>query len=67
VPHHRIIVVILCNFKRFNNILNSEILLNLIRHMKYLTDLFQLCFLFALTTLNSSDVVETVTFKIETR
>jgi len=35
--------------------------------MKYLTDLFQLCFLFALTTLNSSDVVETVTFKIETR
>jgi len=34
--------------------------------MKYLTDQFQLCFLFALATLNSSDVVETVTFKTET-
>jgi len=28
---------------RFNNILNGEILLNLIRKMKYLTDHFQLC------------------------
>jgi len=34
--------------------------------MKYLTDQFLLCFLFALATLNSSDVVETVTFKTET-
>jgi len=34
--------------------------------MKYLTDEFLLCFLFALATLNSSDVVETVTFKTET-
>ena len=32
------------NFKRFNTIPNSEILLNLIRKMKYLTDQFQLCF-----------------------
>jgi len=30
------------NFKRFNTILNTEILLNLIRKMKYLTDEFQL-------------------------
>jgi len=29
--------------------------------MKYLTDQIQLCFLFALVTLNSSDVVETET------
>jgi len=34
--------------------------------MKYLTDQFLLCFLFALVTLNSSDVVETVSFKTET-
>ena len=35
-----------CNFKRFNAILNSEILLNLLRKMKCLTDQFQLfcCF-----------------------
>ena len=66
MPHHRKIVVIWCNFKRFYNILNSEILLNLIRKMKCLTDQFQLCFLFALATLNSSDVVETVTFETET-
>jgi len=32
------------NFKRFNTIPNNEILLNLIRKMKYLTDQFQLCF-----------------------
>jgi len=30
------------NFKRFNTILNSEIWLNLIRKMKYVTDQFQL-------------------------
>ena len=35
-----------CYFKRFNTILNSEILLNLMRKMKYLTDQFQLCFCF---------------------
>jgi len=29
-----------CNFKRFNTILKSEVLLNLIRKMKYLTDQF---------------------------
>ena len=34
--------------------------------MKYLTDQFQMCFLFALATLHSNDVVETVTFKTET-
>jgi len=32
------------NFKRFNTIPNSEILLNLIRKMKYLTDQSQLRF-----------------------
>ena len=32
------------SFKRFNTIPNSEILLNLIRKMKYLTDQLQLCF-----------------------
>jgi len=31
-----------------------------------LTDQFQLCFLFALAKLNSSDVVETVTYKTKT-
>jgi len=31
-------------FKRFNTIPNREILLNLMRKMKYLTDQFQLCF-----------------------
>jgi len=35
-----------CNYKRFNTILNSEILLNLIRKIKYLADQFQLCFCF---------------------
>jgi len=40
--------------------------LNRIRKIKYLTDQFQLCFLFALATLNSSDVVETVTLKTKT-
>ena len=35
-----------CNFTRFNTILNREILLNLIRKMKYLTAQFQLCFCF---------------------
>jgi len=38
------------NCNRCNIILNGEILLNLIRKMKYLTDQFQLCFL---PTLNS--------------
>jgi len=33
--------------------LNSEILLNLIRKIKYLTDQFQLCFVFALATPNT--------------
>ena len=41
------------NFKCFNTNLNSEILLNLIRKMKYLSDQFLLFFVFALTTLNS--------------
>jgi len=50
---------------RFNNALNTEILLNLIRRMKYWTDHFELCF-FALATLNSSDVVQTITFETET-
>ena len=36
------------NFRRFNTILNSEMLLNLIRKMKYLTDQFQLCFCFCI-------------------
>jgi len=48
VPHHKKIVVSRCNFKRFNNIPNSEILLNHIGKMKHLVDHFQLCFLFAL-------------------
>jgi len=34
--------------------------------MKDLTDIYQLWFVFALATLNSSDVVETITFKTET-
>jgi len=38
VSHHRKIVVIWCNFKCVNNILNSEILLNLMRKMKYIFD-----------------------------
>jgi len=66
VPRHRKIDVIWCNFKRFNTILNSEILLILIRKMKYVADQFQWCICFALATLNSSDVVETVTFEAET-
>jgi len=33
-----------CNFNRFNTTLNDEILLNLVRKMKYLADQFQLCF-----------------------
>jgi len=50
VPHHQNF----CDISNiFNTILNSEILLNLIRKIKYLTDLFQLCFCFALATLNS--------------
>ena len=36
------------NSKRFNTIPNSEILLNLVRKMKYLTDQFQLCFSFCI-------------------
>jgi len=40
-----------CNFKRFNNIPNSEILLNLVRKMKYLTDQFQLCFCFCISNI----------------
>jgi len=34
--------------KRFNTIPNNEILLSLIRKMKYLTDQFQLCFCFCI-------------------
>ena len=37
-----------CIFKRFNTMPYSEILLNLIRKMKYLTDQFQLCFCFCI-------------------
>jgi len=37
-----------CNFERFNTILNSEIVLYLIRKMKYLTDQFQWCFCFCI-------------------
>jgi len=37
------------NFKRFNTVPNSEIIiLNLIRNMKYVTDQFQLCFWFCI-------------------
>jgi len=36
------------NFKRFNTIPNSEILLNLICKMKYVTDQFQLYFCFGI-------------------
>jgi len=35
-----------CNLKFFNTIQNSEILLNLIRKVKCLTDQYQLCFCF---------------------
>jgi len=35
-----------CNLKLFNTIQNSEILLNLIRKVKCLTDQYQLCFCF---------------------
>jgi len=37
VPHYRKIGAIWCNFKRFDTILNSEVLLNLIRKITYLT------------------------------
>jgi len=46
VPHYRKIGVIQYNFKHFNTILNSGILLNLIRKIKYLTEQFQFCFCF---------------------
>ena len=49
VPLHLIILVIWCNFKRFNNILNSKILMNLIRKRKYLADQLQLCFCFCIS------------------
>jgi len=42
VPLHRKILLIWCNFKRFSTILNSKILLNIMRKMKYLTDQLQL-------------------------
>jgi len=45
VPHHQ---KNWCNFKFIGIILNSEILLNLVRKMKYLTDKFQLCFCFCI-------------------
>jgi len=41
-----------CNFNRLNTIPNGEILLNLIRKMKYLTDQFQLCFCFCISNTN---------------
>jgi len=44
VPLHRKIILILCNFKRFNTILNTKLFLNLIPKMKYLTDQLQLFF-----------------------
>jgi len=50
VPLHRRILLILCNFKRFNTMLYRKILLNLIRKVKYLTDQLQLVFVFALAT-----------------
>jgi len=40
-----------CNFKRFNTILNNEIVMNFIHKMKCLTDKCHLCFVFALATL----------------
>jgi len=52
VPHHRKILLIWCNFKRFNTMLNSKILLNLIRKMKHLVDQLQQVFVFALATPN---------------
>jgi len=52
VPLHRKVLLIWCNFKRFNTILNSKILHKLTRKMKYLTDQLQLLF-FALATPNS--------------
>jgi len=36
------------NFKRFNTIPNNEILLNLMRKMKYMADQLQLCFCFCI-------------------
>jgi len=53
VPLHRKILLICCNFKRFNTILNGKILLNLMRKLKYLTDQLQMVFVSALTTPNS--------------
>ena len=38
-----------CNFNRFNTVLNGEILLNLIRKTKCLTDKFQSCFCFCIS------------------
>ena len=40
-----------CNFKRFNSTVKNEILLNLIRKMKYLRDQFQLCFCFCIVNI----------------
>jgi len=48
-PHHHKVGAIWCNFKRFYTILNCDILLNLIRKPKYLTDQFQLCFCFCIS------------------
>jgi len=48
VPHHRKIGVIWCNVKPFNIIVNSEILLNLIRKMIYWTNQLKLCFCFCI-------------------
>jgi len=53
VSLHRNILLIWCNFKRFNTILNSKTLLNLMRKMKYLTYQLQPVFVFALAILNS--------------
>jgi len=45
VPHHREIGAIWCNFKRFNTILKSEILLNVICKMTYV---ISIAFLFCI-------------------
>ena len=54
VPVHRKILVIWRNYKRFNTILNSKILLNLMRKIEYLIDQYFNCvFVFVLATPNS--------------
>jgi len=45
---HATLLKDLGNFKRFKTVPNSELLLNLIPKMKYLTDHFQLCLCFCI-------------------